>query len=163
MGNGDISDEIIINDIDLPPLPILLISTKETIFLQDIDIKEKYPLVNGITMPTAIDFIFEEKKIFWINDLRELFVLNLSNSTKPQKILEFKSNPFSFSIDWIARVLYIVVANVRGCSIQRLDLNYIERNILKTEEILSRDVRIEKIQVSPFTRYALLLYIIFLN
>lgn len=155
VGDGDVSNAMLINTVDLPPLPVLLISTKDAIFIQDTDIKEKYSLVNGITMPTEISFLLEEKKIVWINKLKELFMLNLSNSSKHHKILEFKNNPLSLTVDWVARILYIVIAkeNDHGCSIYKLDLNYVDRNIVKSEEVLSRNFTIGKIEMSPFTRY----------
>lgn len=154
IGFGDITDTVSANTSIESPLPTLLIASSDSISMQDVDIDKNYPILHGIMAPTEVSYLIKENKVFWLNEMHELLVFHLSNSTKYSKILDVNGNATSLTIDWVERTLYFVQtkASLKCSVISKVDLNHIDRGVTHSIEVLRRDAIISKLEVSPFTR-----------
>lgn len=153
IGYGDISAASI-NTSNESPLPTLLIASSDSIFIHDIDINETYSFLHGISTPIEMGYLIKESKIFWINELHELLMFSLSNSSKYSKVSDLNGDALGLSIDWIERSLYFIHTrkNVTGTTVCKLDLNLYEKGISQYNEVLVTDSIIAKLEISPFTR-----------
>ncbi|KAI4460354.1 tyrosine-protein kinase receptor [Holotrichia oblita] len=134
------------------PIPSLIMATQDSIHLKDFDLVKDDLLLNGISVPVELTYSMAERKLFWINDMQELFVYNLETASK-SKIFDVNGRVNSLTIDWIERSLYYVQINsdLEGSSVYKIDLNLIEKG-LKIMQIFRTPSTITKIEVSPFTQ-----------
>lgn len=153
IGTGTISTPISVNSSQEAPLPTLLIASSDTIFLDDIDANHNYSLVNGISTPLEIAYLMRESKLFWINEMQELFMYHIHSSNKT-KILELKGKPKGLSLDWLERSLYYVegINNTLGSTVYKINLNHLDKNVMRNLIIYSTQKNISKIEISPLTR-----------
>lgn len=152
IGNGEFSQIVSVNASNEFPLPKLLVASTDSIFIQDIDKNKDYPLIHGINTPIEMAYIIKENKVFWINDMQELFMYNLINSNR-SKIVDLSGDAVSLTVDWLERSLYYIQRkNPQSSSVYKLDLNQVDRGILKSYEIFRTATLIVRIEVSPFTR-----------
>lgn len=134
------------------PIPSLILATQDSIHLKDFDVVKDEVLLSGISAPVEVVHSMGERKLFWINDVQELFVFNLETASK-SKIFDVNGKVNSVTIDWIERSLYYVQINsdLEGSSVYKIDLNLIEKG-LKILQIFRTPSTITKIEVSPFTQ-----------
>lgn len=153
MGDGDLSKKICVNSSQELPLPRLLIASEDTIFIQDIDSDRNELLLHGIVTPTEIGYLIEESKLFWIDQIHDLMMFDIIKSNKT-KITNLKNNVTGLTVDWLERSLYYAQSESwdSGSSVFKLDLNYIDKGIIKTSKIFFTPASISKIEVSPYTR-----------
>ncbi|KAF5278624.1 hypothetical protein FQA39_LY00666 [Lamprigera yunnana] len=153
IGNGELSQILVVNTSNGFPLPKLLVTSGDSIFIQDIDKNKNYPLIHGISTPIEIGYIITESKVFWINDMKELLVINLQNLNRT-KICDLNGDAVGLTIDWVERSLYYIqnLEPSDGFSIIKLDLNQVEKGFLSKIKVLKRPFPISKLEVSPFTR-----------
>lgn len=110
-------------------------------------------MVDNIKRPTDVAYMMTEKKLFWINELNELYFANYSQlNFNKTKLLTFNHNARSLTVDWVERSLYYIQNERKGSSIFKLDLNKVFESSIETKRILSSTNTILQIQVSPFTR-----------
>ncbi|XP_071055369.1 proto-oncogene tyrosine-protein kinase ROS isoform X1 [Onthophagus taurus] len=135
------------------PIPTLISSGDDSIYIQDLDSNKSKDLLYGISAPLDIGVLMSESKLFWLNDMQELFVYNMETKTK-NKILDIGDNVVSLTVDWLERSLYFVQfkGEKEGSFLYKLDLNLVEKNILKLEFLFKRPTVISKLEISPFTR-----------
>lgn len=133
------------------PLPMLLVASDDSIFIQDIDINKNYPLLHGINTPIEMAYILKENKLFWVNDMKELLVFDLINLNR-SKIAELNGDAISLTVDWVERSLYYIQNSKQESSVYKLNLNEADKGILKNSHVFSMPFSISKIEVSPFTR-----------
>ncbi|RZC34249.1 proto-oncogene tyrosine-protein kinase ROS, partial [Asbolus verrucosus] len=153
VGDGDLSNTISVNSSNESPLPRLLIASKDSIFIHDIDSNKNESLLHGINTPIEIGYLIKESKLFWINQLQDLMMYNMISSNKT-KIVDLKKSAKSLTVDWLERSLYYAQANDfdTGSTVFKLDLNYIDKGTVKTQKIFSTTSSISKIEVSPYTK-----------
>ncbi|KAK5650142.1 hypothetical protein RI129_001171 [Pyrocoelia pectoralis] len=152
VGDGALSQIIEVNTGNGFPLPKLLVATTDSIFIHDIDKNKNYPLLHGISTPIELAYIIKENKLFWINDMHELLVFSLSNLNRT-KICDLNADVYGLTIDWVERSLYYIqILSLETYSVNKLDLNYIDKGTLKLDEVFQRPYSISKIEVSPFTK-----------
>ncbi|CAH1131270.1 unnamed protein product [Ceutorhynchus assimilis] len=153
IGTGAMSTPISANSSQESPPPTLLIASFDTISLEDIDADHNYPLINGISTPLEISYLIRENKLFWVNEMQELLMYHLHSSNKT-KILDLKGKPKGLALDWLERSLYYVegINDTTGSIIYKINLNHLDKNIMKNNEIYSTTNNIAKIEVSPLTR-----------
>lgn len=134
------------------PIPSLIIATQDSIHITDLDLNKHNVLLNGISMPTEIAYLAAENKLFWINDMQELFMYNIETAVK-SKIFDVNGTIISLTLDWIERSLYYVQINtdIEGSSVYKLDLNLIDKG-LRITQIFRTPSLISSIEVSPFTK-----------
>ncbi|GJQ85805.1 sev [Trypoxylus dichotomus] len=134
------------------PIPILLIATQDSIHLKDFDLIREGITFTGLTTPIETAYSMAEGRLFWVNDMQELFMSSLEYGSK-SKIFDVNGKVISLSMDWIERSLYYVQisGDVDGSSVHKIDLNLVEKG-LKAVQIFRTPSKIAKIEVSPFTR-----------
>lgn len=155
VGDGQISEVHTMNTAYTSALPILLISSNDSIYLKDIDINQNYPIFHGLSMPVQISYLHKEQKFFWINEMHEVLMLNNpSNPIKYTKIFDTNGKALSLTVDWVERSLYYVEIydNIPGSSIIKLDLNHFEKGKYQSVAILTTEAIIYQVNVSPYTR-----------
>jgi proto-oncogene tyrosine-protein kinase ROS len=153
IGDGDLSDTLLVNTSNESPLPRLLIASEDSIFIQDIDSNQNELLLHGINTPIEIGYSIKESKLFWIDQLQDLMVYNMISLNKT-KIVDLKRGATSLTVDWLERSLYYAQNDDYdvGSNVFKLDLNYIDKGMVKTRKIFSTDSVINKIEVSPYTK-----------
>lgn len=124
------------------------------ILLNDLDLKRNQTLIQDINNPVHLSYIFEENLIFWTNDMKELIMLNLTNSEK-KKLTELTGTSISLSTDWLERSLYYVQYNesLGTYKIFTINLNLVESGLNVPVEIYKTYNRITNLEISPYTRY----------
>ncbi|XP_017769031.1 PREDICTED: proto-oncogene tyrosine-protein kinase ROS isoform X2 [Nicrophorus vespilloides] len=151
IGDGEISSTLEVDTSEESPIPTLLIATSDSIFIQDIDTKLNYSLLQGISTPMVIGYLLKERKIFWINDMQELLMFNLATLNR-SKIFDINGKPIGLTIDWLERSLYYVQKDESNTFVYKLDLNHMEKGVVKSKQIFRTPKSIVKLEISPFTR-----------
>ncbi|XP_044258516.1 proto-oncogene tyrosine-protein kinase ROS isoform X1 [Tribolium madens] len=153
MGDGDLSDPIQVNSSEELPLPRLLVASEDSIFIQDIDSDCNESLLHGIVTPTEIGYLIKESKLFWIDQLQNLMMFDMLKSNKT-KITSLKNNVTGLTVDWLERSIYYAQSENwdSGSSVFKLNLNYVDRGIIKMSKIFFTPASISKIEVSPYTK-----------
>lgn len=151
IGDGKMSEPLPVDSKEEFPLPTLLIASADSIFVQDIDANLKHPLLHGLNSPMEMGYLIKENKIFWINEMKELYMYTKATSNKI-KILDIGGNATGLTIDWLERSVYFVVTEEKYSIISKIDLNLYEKGLLHSVEVLRRPFTILKIEISPFTR-----------
>lgn len=154
IGNGNVSEIIACSSNEEGPVPLLLASSADSIYLQDFDVHRNETILRNVIQPTDITYSFYERRIFWINEAQELCVIDQDGSNK-SKLLSLNGTGVSLSLDWIERGLYVVQNEVirPGSYIFKLDLNKVDKGTIEFEPVISIPHRIVNLEVSPFTRY----------
>lgn len=134
------------------PLPTLIIATQDSVHIKDLDTNKDNMLLSGISTPVNIAYSTAENKLFWINDMKELFMYNTETMSK-SKIFDVNGTVTSLSLDWIQRSLYYVQVGSEsdGSSVYKLDLNLIEKGMRITQIFRTPSI-IVNVEVSPFTK-----------
>ncbi|XP_060523893.1 proto-oncogene tyrosine-protein kinase ROS isoform X2 [Cylas formicarius] len=154
IGYGIESQQILVNTSQESPIPTLIIASTDTISLDDTDSNQNHSLVTAINAPIEIGLLIREEKLFWINNMQEIFMYH-SNTGNKSKIMDIKDTPRSLTIDWLERSLYFseVSEDISQSTVYKLDLNYLENNnLVNVKTLFSRTANISKIEVSPFAR-----------
>lgn len=153
IGNGNESAIIACSSSGEEPVPLLLASSSDSIYLQDFDAHKNETILRNAIQPTDISYSFYERRIFWINEAQELFMIDMDGSNK-LKLCSLNGSGVSLSLDWIERGLYFVQneAIKSGSSIFKLDLNKVDKGMIEFEPIINIPHRIVNLEVSPFTR-----------
>lgn len=153
IGDGDLSETILVDPAQENPLPYLLVASEDSIFLKDIDLNKNISLLLGINTPIEIAYSIKESKLFWINRLQDLMMSEMSSLNKTN-ILYLNKNTKSVTFDWLERSLYYIQTNEINShsTIFKIDFNFQDKSPTKHKEILLRSSDIKKIQVSPYTK-----------
>ncbi|KAJ8934365.1 hypothetical protein NQ314_013406 [Rhamnusium bicolor] len=153
IGSGTISDSISVDSSHEWPLPTLLIASSDSIFIDDIDTNQSYPLIDGIITPVELSYLMKESNLFWINKKQELIMYNFLTLNQT-KIFDITGKPNGLTLDWLERSLYYVETpkNLPGSLVYKIDLNHIDKKIIKNIEVLYTASNISKIEVSPFSK-----------
>ncbi|CAG9822767.1 unnamed protein product [Phaedon cochleariae] len=131
------------------PVPTLLVANQNSIYLQDIDMNATVSLVDSITEPKEVTYLFKEKKLFWLDKKGELFESDIQEMTTV-KFFEVPSGAKGMTIDWIERSLYYSQNVGENKSfVFKINLNL---EPLNSEKILERNASIVDIEMSPFSR-----------
>lgn len=103
--------------------------------------------------PVDMDYLLNENKIFWLNEQQEFFMSSIYGSNVT-KIFTINGKGSSMSVDWVERCIYYVQSDPTELrsSIYKLDLNKVDKGVVKTELVLTIPNLIVSIKVSPFTR-----------
>lgn len=104
--------------------------------------------MQGISTPIELAYLIKEQKIFWINRMKELFMLDMPNANRT-KLLDLRGEAVSLTVDWLERCLYYVLNNKNrfGSQLFKLDLNRFD-----IRSIVVREHAISEVQISPYTR-----------
>ncbi|XP_057670694.1 proto-oncogene tyrosine-protein kinase ROS isoform X2 [Diorhabda carinulata] len=151
IGLGVKSPPVSVNTASERPVPMILMASGTSIFLDDVDLNKTKRLIDDIAEPKHVTYLIKEKKIFWSDKKGEMYELNTSNGTQT-KLFEFRADIDDLTIDWIGRNLYYVrlIEDTNRSAVYRLDLN---RNPLESIEIFrSNNGIIKKIKISPFSK-----------
>ncbi|XP_044756024.1 proto-oncogene tyrosine-protein kinase ROS isoform X2 [Coccinella septempunctata] len=151
IGDGKMSEPLLVNAKEEFPLPTLLIASADSIYVQDIDANRNYSLLHGLNSPMEMGYLMKENKIFWINEMKELYMYTTTTLNKT-KILDIGGNATGLTIDWLERSVYFVVTEGKYSMINKIDLNLYEKGLLQPVEVLRRPFNISKLEISPFTR-----------
>ncbi|XP_074032211.1 receptor protein-tyrosine kinase sevenless isoform X2 [Leptinotarsa decemlineata] len=131
------------------PVPTILASNHNSIYIYDVDYKREYLLVDGITEPRGVAYLMKEKKVFWINTKREIYTFDVTTMV-PSKIAETTSDARGLTINWLERSLYYLQDVTQNTTeVYKVDLNL---ELGKSVKILEADARITEIDVSPFSK-----------
>nr|ALV82505.1 sev [Leptinotarsa decemlineata] len=131
------------------PVPTILASNHNSIYIYDVDYKREYLLVDGITEPRGVAYLMKEKKVFWINTKREVYTFDVTTMV-PSKIAETTSDARGLTINWLERSLYYLQDVTQNTTeVYKVDLNV---ELGKSVKILQADARITEIDVSPFSK-----------
>ncbi|KAL3277022.1 hypothetical protein HHI36_012384 [Cryptolaemus montrouzieri] len=151
IGDGKMSETLFVDSKDESPLPTLLIASADSIFVQDIDDNQNYSIIHGINSPMEMSFLIQENKIFWVNEMKELFMYTINKGNKT-KLYDIVGDAIGLTVDWLERSLYFVEKIDEYSIIKKMDLNLYEEGIGHPVEILRRPTSIRKLEISPFTK-----------
>lgn len=146
IGEGAFSESIVVDTMIEKHIPKILVAAANTIYLKDMDTFTNITLIQGGRSPIQIGYLYAEQKIFWINDVNELAMLNFS------RMVEITGNLVHLTVDWLERSVYYLVYNKGFSTVFKLDLNLYERGIVKNMKIVELQEVITKIEVSPFEK-----------
>lgn len=134
-------------------LPKIIVATTQMVLVHDVDSDQNKTIISGISTPIKIAYSMSEEKLYWLNDMQELFVYSIESGVKT-KVLEMNGSGTSLAMDWVARILYYAEKGneVEGSSVNKVDLNYFNRGVLYVKSIFKTSSMITKLEVSPFTR-----------
>ncbi|XP_045468365.1 proto-oncogene tyrosine-protein kinase ROS isoform X2 [Harmonia axyridis] len=154
IGDGKMSETLLVDSKEEFPLPTLLIASPDSIFVQDIDANQNYSLLHGLSSPSEMGYLMKENKIFWINEMKELYMYTTTTFNKT-KVLDIRGNATGLTVDWLERSVYFVVSLGEYSLINKIDLNLYEKGLLQPVEpveVMRRPFNISKLEISPFTR-----------
>ncbi|CAH0553544.1 unnamed protein product [Brassicogethes aeneus] len=149
-GDGVLSEIISVNSSQEWPLPTLLIASSDSIFIDDIDADHRELLIHSINTPIEIAYLLKEKKIFWVNQMNELLMYD--SSTNKTKNFDIRKMASGVTVDWLERSLYFVEILEKSSTINKIDLNRLDKNIIEVVPIYSTSSLISKIEISPYTK-----------
>ncbi|KAJ8921659.1 hypothetical protein NQ315_010568, partial [Exocentrus adspersus] len=151
IGAGAMSDTISIDSGHESPLPIIVVASSDSIFIDDIDGNQSYSLVDGVISPVAITCLVLENRIYWINTKQEVLMYDIVPK-KQQKIADVSGKPKVLTLDWVERSLYYTdtIENVKGSFVNKIDLNV--KATIKKNKMFYIESNISHMEVSPFGR-----------
>lgn len=160
------------------PVPMLLITTRDSIKILDCDSGNHMTLASG-DHPIDITLNSNEGWIYWLNDMQEIIGMKIDGTKKSKvsnvqifsdriqnipkislkqtfQIHLLNGTGLSLTIDWIGRYLYWSEVEEKGTglftsSIYRLDLSQVEDGIFQVDKILKRNGQILEIEILPFS------------
>ena len=134
-------------------LPKIIVATTQMVLIHDVDSGQNKTIISGISTPIKIAYSMSEERLYWLNDMQELFVYSIESGVKT-KVLEMNGSGTTLTMDWVARSLYYAEKGneVEGSSVNKVDLNYFNRGMLHVQLIFKTSSMITKLEVSPFTR-----------
>lgn len=148
IGSGRLSRPVSVHAAKGLPLPAILASSNDSIFIYDIDINSTKTIVNIIS-PLKLNYFMNEQWLIWINQKHELIHYDISKSLKT-KLISINGKPMALSLDWLERSLYYVEVN-NASIVFKIDLNYAFDDIVPIR-IMNRKNKIFELKVSPFTK-----------
>ncbi|VEN47844.1 unnamed protein product [Callosobruchus maculatus] len=150
VGSGEISPLVSANTSIESPIPILIISKNESVFIDDMDKNLTTPLAENIAPPVKLTHISRENKTFWINTKKEIVLFDMQSYTQ-STIFEIEGEPLGMTVDWLERSIYYVQIKDGKSSVHKLDLNLLD-NQMKQMKVLEVDGTIYNIKMSPLTQ-----------
>ncbi|XP_044740104.1 proto-oncogene tyrosine-protein kinase ROS [Chrysoperla carnea] len=152
MGTGDPSD-IISGDMNTEIyIPKLLAASEDTIFIKDFDSNTSVIAAKSNGKIIDIAYLYNERKVIWLNDLQEIFISNLDRTNRT-KLVTLNNTGVSITVDWIQRCLYWVQFNqqTHQSTIYSFDLNTINDDILTIRKLVTRSTKIHHLEASPLS------------
>jgi len=157
IGAGPYTDLINVTTANENPVPQLLVATADAVRISDLDQEINYTLTRHIAK--EVSYLAEEKKIYWINEMRELVTSDMTgiNATR---ILDLNNTADSLCVDWVAKNLYWSESGYREHGyresngyIMKLDLTMWQAGKIKYENIVKTGRRILNLDVLPSQGY----------
>lgn len=110
-------------------------------------------MVENINRPTDIAYMMTEEKLFWFNEMNELFFtktgrLSGSNFNNKTRLMTLQQTARGLTVDWVERSLYYVQNN----TIFKLNLNHVFEGKGRAEVVLTSTNTIINMEISPFTK-----------
>lgn len=149
VGAGAYTDAINVSTAYENPLPELLVATTDSVRISDLDRKINYTITRHIA--TEVAYLGAENSIFWINEMQELVVSDLSG-TNATKILTLNNTAEGLTVDWVSRnIFWAEYKESSSHHIMKLDLTMWESGSLQYLNVVTRNRRIVNLDISPLT------------
>ncbi|XP_067675199.1 proto-oncogene tyrosine-protein kinase ROS-like isoform X2 [Haliotis asinina] len=142
-GCGELSEIVsAVTDV-VNPVPRLLIANKSSVSVSEMDGHLNSTVLLPEISPTAMTFLAQDVRMFWIEKKTSLYVSQNSTNTA---LIKLDGVGKDMSIDWISRTLYVVE---KMGDLNRIMAYDIDKKMYR--EIMNRSVSVGSVLSDPYT------------